>query len=244
MGNARAKCWICGGDATTGEHLIKRSDLKQIFGEPQIGAPLFLHNVNKTNLKVQGLNSKALKLEKSLCSKCNNQVTQPYDRAWEQLSAFIAEHKDRLRPQSIIRADRVYATHSNLMMRYVQLYFVKLFGCLIVSNVIDFDLSSFARSLQSRKFHPDVFLKFGCVPRSEQIVGVAGLSTAIENRSGVIAGAQWFYELEGIAVNVIYSPVPGLWTDTDGSWHPARKKGRIVLHDFAPLLKATKEPTH
>lgn len=28
------KCWICGEDATTGEHKTKKSDLKSVFGVP------------------------------------------------------------------------------------------------------------------------------------------------------------------------------------------------------------------
>ena len=106
----------------------------------------------------------------------------------------------------------------------------------MVSNTIDLSLDSFASAVQAGNFHPDIFLKFGCVPRVEQIVGVAGLSVAKDSKGDIIVGAQWFYELEGIAVNVIYSPVHDLWADTEGAWHPAPKKGRILFHDFSSRM--------
>jgi hypothetical protein len=235
-------CWICGDAATTGEHMIKKSDLLAIFGKPKRGSPLFLHNAKKSNQIIQGLNADALKLGSRLCGACNSTRTQPYDRAWEQFSWFVRNRLPPIRPGAYIRADRIYPLSSNLGLRHVQLFFVKLFGCFIDENKIPIDLKPFSDAILNGVYHRDIFLRIGCVPRApgEGLVGVLGLATATDDKTGKIAGAQWFYELDRFAVNVIYSPNHDLWTATERAWHPKFGTGRLLVHDFGPNLQAPK----
>lgn len=237
-------CWICGGAGTTGEHMIKKSDLQAIFGKPKKGSPLFLHNAEKSNRIVQGLNSDALKLKSRLCAECNSTRGQPYDRAWEQFSWFTRNRLPSIAPGQFIRADRIYPLSSNLALRHVQLYFVKLFGCFIDQEKIPIDLKPFSEAFLAGRYHPDIFLRIGCVPRpkGEQLVGVLGLSTATDDKTGRIEGAQWFYELDRFAVNVIYSPKHKLWTATEGAWHPRYSRGRLLVHDFASNVQRPQKP--
>lgn len=240
----QAKCWICGGEATTGEHMIKKSDLLAIFGKPKKGSPLFLHNAQKSNQIIQGLNADALKLGSRLCGPCNNARSQPYDRAWEAFSWFVRTRLPPIQSGDFIRADRIYPMSSNLGLRHVQLYFVKLFGCFIDENKIPIDLTSFSKAFLSGTYHRDIFLRLGCVPRGpgEELVGVLGLATATDSKSGKIAGAQWFYELDRFAVNIIYTPHHDLWDVTENAWHPKFGTGRLLVHDFRKNLKPATKP--
>ncbi len=228
-------CWVCGDQATTGEHLIKKSDLADIFGEPNPSRPLFLHNAAKTNHRIQGLNADALKIRNCLCAKCNNERSQPYDRAWEVFSHFIRNRLSRIRSGTFVRADRIFPLASNRELRNVQLYFVKLFGCLIHDNKIPIDIEPFAAALLKGKHHPDVFIKLGCMPREDRMVGVAGLATAVDTVTNKVSCAQWFYEIDCFAVNVIYTPHHTFWDTTEGAWHPKHGTGRLLVHDFSSL---------
>jgi hypothetical protein len=234
---AKPKCWICGDPATTGEHLIKKTDLAEIFGKPKPKNPLFLHNATKTNHIVQGLNANALKLASRLCANCNNQRSQPYDRAWERFSHTVRNRFPPVVPGDFVRADHIYALGSNRELRNVQLYFVKLFGCLIHEHKIPIDLQSFAKALLEGKFHRDVFIRLGCIPCGHRVVGVAGLSMATDRKTSKVSCAQWFYELGCFAVNVIYTPDHDFWDLTDGAWHPKHGTGRLLLHDFSSNIR-------
>lgn len=129
---------------------------------------------------------------------------------------------------------------SNLALRHVQLYFVKLFGCFIDENKIPIDLKPFSEALLSGVYHRDIFLRIGRVARKpgDELVGVHGLRAVRHDRSGVILGAQWFYELDRLAINVIYSPVHDLWDVTENAWHPKFGTGRLLVHDFRTELQA------
>lgn len=230
-------CWICGDKGNSREHLIKKSDLEGLFGKPKTRDPLFLHDANRKNYKVQGLNSDALKLKSPLCAKCNNERSQPYDRAWEAYSHFLRNRNPPIYVGTRVPADRIFSQNAKEEMRRVQLYFVKLFGCLIQDALIPIDLKSFSEALLTGKFHKDIFLKIGCAPRQEQAVGVAGLATATDNRSGQVVGAHWFYDLGRVTVLVIYSPIHGLWEATSTAWHPMHRKSRLWIEDFSSMLK-------
>lgn len=80
-------------------------------------------------------------------------------------------------------------------------------------------------------------------PKGEQLVGVLGLTTATNDKTGELDGAQWFYELDRFAVNVTYSPKHKLWTATEGAWHPRYSRGRLLVHDFSSNLRPAEKPS-
>ncbi len=49
------KCWICGEEAKTGEHLTKASDLKSQFGDVSQKKPLYMHTEGKVNVKINSI---------------------------------------------------------------------------------------------------------------------------------------------------------------------------------------------
>ncbi len=56
------KCWICGEDATTGEHKTKKSDLKSVFGVPTQTQPLYYHDANRRNQLIRSLDAESVVL--------------------------------------------------------------------------------------------------------------------------------------------------------------------------------------
>lgn len=131
---------------------------------------------------------------------------------------------------------------SNESLRRVQLYFVKLFGCLIQTYKIPICLESFKNAIIEGKFHPDVFIKVGCMPRDDHMVGVAALTTATNKDTNNVCCAQWFYELDQFVVNVIYATDHDFWTATEGAWHPKHGTGRLLVHDFSDNIRVADQP--
>lgn len=233
------KCWICGQPANSGEHRIKRSDLKAIFGKPTQKSPIFVHNQKATNFKVGGLDSNALKLPARLCAHCNNARTQPHDLAWERLSAFVRQADPSV--GSYLRADRVWSGHSRARMCAVQLYFTKLFGCLIVEGEIPIDLAPLAKAIMDNRYCPHIFLQLGRIDRSEVIVGTSDVSAVIRDPGRVCVYAGWTYELRHFAVAVSYAPDDSVQEQllARGAWHPRLGTGRIRVLDMTPQKSVT-----
>ena len=68
-------CWICGADATTGEHSQKKTDLTAMFGSKSFSKIVKRdYDKNKKTI-IQGPNSRALKYDNNLCGRCNSAMT-------------------------------------------------------------------------------------------------------------------------------------------------------------------------
>jgi hypothetical protein len=74
------KCWICGSEANSGEHVIKASDLKDVFGNITQKNPIYTHTRLRKNQPIRGIKSDTLKYSARICARCNNELTQPHDR--------------------------------------------------------------------------------------------------------------------------------------------------------------------
>ena len=153
------ECWICGDPATTGEHKSKRSDLRAVLGEPTQSAPFYYHDSERLNRPVRSYRADFIKSPSSLCAACNSSRTQPYDRAWEQLSNYLRTRKPPLTSGDIIGADQVWARGATKQMTNVQLYFAKLTGCHLLEAKLNFDEASLAKSLLDATPSSHIFLK-------------------------------------------------------------------------------------
>ena len=87
-------CWICGSDADSAEHRLKASDARMVFGEISPAAPIYSIDKQERPVRIQSVKSRHLAFEQRICRKCNNERTQPHDRAWEALSRhFFDTHQ-------------------------------------------------------------------------------------------------------------------------------------------------------
>lgn len=228
------KCWICDADATTGEHKIKRSDLADVFGAPTQENRLYLSDSAKKNRPIGSLKAKALKSPSRICATCNNARTQPHDRAWEQMSEYLRTCQPPIRPSSIVRANRIFPYDTKRKMQNVHLYFLKLFGCRIAEGNLPIDLATFANAILKGTVHPNVYLKFGCLPSvdGKLMAGQSDIQTVLRTADGPCAFATWFYEIGGLAVNVMFSDDEEKRLGLVDAWHPKFGTNRLVISDF------------
>lgn len=187
------------------------------------------------NQRVGSLNSKLLKSPARICAKCNNERTQPHDRAWEQMSETLRTRGRPIRPGAFIRANRIFPYDTARKMLNVHLYFVKLFGCHVVAaDISSIDTGAFADALLKGKPHPNIYLKFGCGPSfaGDKMTGMSDLHAAVRPTDGSCAFATWFYYIDGLAVNVMFATEGEKRDGLIGSWQPRRGKNRLLVADF------------
>jgi hypothetical protein len=199
-------CWICGSAGMTGEHKIKRSDLRSLFQPPTQARPLYFHDEKTKNHRIGSLDAKILKLS-CICACCNNTRTQPYDRAWECMSEWLRCREPKIVAGTIIQANQIFPYGTAREMRNVHLFFIKQFGCLIAESGISIDLVSFANAILKDKAHPHVYLKFGCAPSIDDkvIAGRSNMKIVTRTIDGACAFATWLYHVGDLAVNVMYA---------------------------------------
>lgn len=214
-------CWICGADGDSREHLIKASDLRGVFGRNVTQkAPLYIHTSERKNRPVGGIKSDLLKFSTRICRSCNNQRTQPHDRAWEQFSSYLRGRQPPLRKGSIVRLADVFPGSVRSSMMDVHLFFLKQFGCLIAEYSIPLDLSAFARAICSNSAHP--LVRIGVWTGFAGSVRKHAARTVVQTAmlDGCVVYAGWFYFVDQIAINVMYALPTEHRKGLVHSWHP------------------------
>ena len=213
-------CWICGQSADSAEHLVKVSDLRGLFGRVSQERLLYLHSSATRNVPKRTVHDSAFKSKALLCSRCNNALTQPYDRAWECLSANLRARKSLLVGE-VINMRKVFKQPVREALLDTHLYFVKLFGCRIVENQVPIEIAQFADALRNRKPHPDVYIAIGPSPFGAGRARIAGLSEIHGvNFGGRCIYATWLYHVGNLAVNVIYTEPGQHRVGLTRAWHP------------------------
>jgi len=215
------KCWICGRSANTGEHLIKASDLKSYFGHVDQKKPLYFHTSKKKNIPVGSIRkSKRLKSNALICNQCNSSLTQPYDRAWEQLSEYLRTNWEQVHNSGKVNLTKVFPGKVRKSLLHVHLYFVKAFGCRIVEDNVPIDISSFQKALLRSKSHKNIYLAIG--PRPGNVDHKYAGLTPIEslNLNGYSAFATWLYMIDQIAINIMYITNYRHPNVIDNTFHP------------------------
>jgi hypothetical protein len=228
-----SECWICGALAGSGEHIIKRSDMKSVFGIVNQNNPIYFHDGRRRNKIVQRIDFRALKYSKVICSKCNNERTQSHDKTWERLSEYFRCRTPPVKNGTLIRLSDVFPGAVRLSMLEVYLYFLKLFGCLIAENNIPLNLAEFSRALMQGIFHPNVYLAFWVSHKktSHSQVGRTHVEAITINNSYVVY-ATWCYVLEHITVNIIYSEPTEFRKGLSHAWHPSNVGKRVRVVSF------------
>ena len=235
MENDEVTCWVCGADADTAEHKAKKSNLKAIFESVSQADPVFMHDGKRTNVPVGGFDRKSMKWSKTLCEDCNTTRTQPYDRAWDAVSAWLRGR--RIEPGSVLRAtaiNRGYGTRKLLLDMH--LYFVKSLGCYLVDGGVPFERATFRTALLTGRPHPGVYLKFGrgALLAGQQQVGLTDAEWISERAGDGSAAAAAFRTTVGpIAVLVFYQQNDKVkFVSAKGAWHTRQKTSKIVIADF------------
>jgi hypothetical protein len=225
------KCWICGiNDANSGEHLIKKSDLRDVMGKPTEAAPFYFHKPGLQAKAVGSLNADILKSSAPMCAHCNNTRTQPHDLAWETMSGWLSTRPKPLRKGQFIRGNEIFecATWQNL--RGVHLFFVKTLGCLIVEagDQAPIDIAPFSNAIMKGRTHPEVYLQFCC---GDGTVGRKFDCISLNNGGHVFGFLT--YRIKHVTVNIFYAQEGGGWENLNKTWHPRFSTKRFVIGDYA-----------
>lgn len=224
-------CWICGDSAKTGEHLIKATDMRVIFGHVRQDRPVYRHSASRRNVPVKGINANVLKSEALICAQCNNQRTQPYDRAWETFSVYMRS-KPRICGGDRIDLGKAFPGAVHKSMLHVHLFFVKLFGCLVAENAIPIDIVGFSKAILNNSAHQKVHLAISSYTDGV-VSGSAGYSDLdtiqLDNR---VVYATWLYILDRFSVRVVYAEPTEHRKGLIDSWHPTSIKKCIRVSKF------------
>src|SRR5438045_3557865 len=91
-------CWICRvGTADSREHKFKAADLRRFFGRGQWSSSnLPVHGTGEETEPVRGPAARSLTFEPVICTTCNNRVSQPWDRAYDEFVAWYVANKETL----------------------------------------------------------------------------------------------------------------------------------------------------
>ena len=231
------KCWICNNPGTTGEHLFKASDIKLYFHELSQKNPIFIHKKNRKNIHIGGKKNDHLKSNARLCSFCNNTRTRDHDDAWMSLSNYICKNGAFIARNSRVDLKKVWPGKSKKCCKFVHLYFLKLFGCLLVESKNDNLAKEFAASIITESVHPDVFLS---ISDSKAVLGgeyygVSGLDVVFSS-SGELVSAGWEYMIGEYTISIRYMrPDQGVGCSSSG-WNPLNNSRIIRLNKRLPAI--------
>lgn len=211
---------------------MKASDIRSFFGEFSQKTPIYFHTSGKKNIRVGSFRSDRFKSKAKICNTCNSSVTQPYDQAWEKLSYYLRRNFSRIAKGEKIDLSKVFPGTTGQALLNVHLYFVKLFGCLIVEHAVPIDIAPFANAVKTRTAHKNIYLAFG--PRLDVVkhkfAGVTPINAV--NKDGVPVFASWFYNIGDLAVDVIYSAEVDYMRVIRNYWHPGQTGKILRLSHF------------
>ena len=226
------KCWICGKDADSREHIPKASDVRLFFGEVSADNPLYLHNNTHKNVLIRSAKSDKLKTKnKVICRRCNDTDTSSFDNAWTELLKYLHGNWEKTKTDKKINLKKIFPSTSKKSAINFHLYFVKLFGCLIVDNNLPIDIDQFSYCLRQKKIHDTVYLAFSCWNLSDGAKYLGPSQIETKNYNGSIEMAIWIYSIGELDVEIVWfkNPpqrnVPKAWSPNDkGSIIKFRKK--------------------
>jgi hypothetical protein len=239
MSQVAQKCWICGhefqsdGKDKAREHITKRADLRALFPQPTQANPIYLHDGKKRNRRIGSFDNNLLKWRTALCNKCNSSLTQPFDRAWDQLLEGVRNRRPSIRPVSIVHTNKIFKYQTHLNMLYLHLYFIKAFGCYIVDANANIHIGTFSKSILERKAHPNVYLRFMYDSMSNSTT-TAGLSKleCLYYPNGTCAFATWLYSVGSLSINIMFAADGEKREGLIGAWHPRNGTSKLRIVDL------------
>lgn len=247
----KSNCWVCGVVAETAEHRLKKSDITESYGKgPYNGDNTLIHVKDGVGRKLQGPDSKLIKFEKNLCKKCNNQLTQPFDFAYQQFVRWFAENKTMVLNRRSISLHDVFGKSWKKSSLSLYAYFAKAIGCRIneVNQNVPEDIVNFITKASysgnlvvSMLVNEDKLI----LPPEAHDVGVFAL---LRREAGVIGAKPAYFSgifYGWLTINIYYNCAPSnkseLWdiespeVSLSGYW-PLSEEQREDLNDRLRIL--------
>jgi hypothetical protein len=104
---------------------------------------------------------------------------------------------------------------------------------------VPIDIAPFSKAIMTGHPHPEVHLQFG---KCDGTVGRSNLHCWTTEQGSVLAG--WLYELDNIAVSVLFAQA-GRWEHRTDLWHPRSHTSckRLQIADFRYMRRVAAEST-
>lgn len=229
------ECWICGQEeAGTREHMTAAADLRALFRKPSQQDPIYFHTHKRRNRPIGSFKADALKFSHRICATCNNELTQPYDRASALFFSILLDRPPPLPSGETFRPNSIFPYDTRRGMRNLHLFFVKWFGCLVAENEIPIDQKPFSEALLTGKSHPNLYLRFGCF-EDLPVVAAGGSEVSVirdNQQNGAVVFATCIYHLGRFGVNVMYAKPGEQREGLKDAWHPRFGVKRLMLCEF------------
>ena len=212
--------------------MVKAADLRGVFGTVTHDKPLFLHKDEHKNIPVKGINVEVVKWTEKICAKCNNERTQPYDKAWDKLSAYLRTNVRR--GVRAVNLKEVFGDNYPDAMLDVHLYFVKFFGFCILTSGVDIDIRFFQRALLERCPHPDFYLGFSYIPDWDKLKAISMTNLYAKSDKYGVVGASIDYAVEIVNIELRYwLPIDRRPIWLDETYHPNSPRRRLPVREIS-----------
>lgn len=125
-------CCLCGaGELLTGEHKIKASALRKIFGKDA----MVIGNFDGESIlrPAQGPKSRAFHFSSRMCSLCNGSRTQAADHEFDRFHTLVSTFLSEGRESSLVFSLPQYASGSEAYLTVFR-YFSKLLCCHVAES--------------------------------------------------------------------------------------------------------------
>lgn len=138
------QCWICESNyANSSEHKFKSSDLRSSYGRKFKQEVLLIRD--NQELLLHSYKDDAIKHSKTICEKCNNQLTQEADNSYDFFIKYIPNQFENIKSQGSFDYKEIYSNWENGKDN-LHRYFAKQAGCRIAkfdTKLIPSNLSKF-----------------------------------------------------------------------------------------------------
>lgn len=189
--------------------------------------PVFFHTKNQINKRVGSFKNEVFKFSKIMCARCNNTVTQPYDKAWETASSWFFKNENFIKEGDKFRWNRIFPNDTRKNMIFVQLFFTKLMGCCLHVSGYQFDRKEFSKSIISGRINPSIYLKLNVSQNPS--FGVSDLVINPVNSKNEVEEAAWSYQIGKLHIHVFFLHCRKINRSQNGEWHPNQNSNRIIV---------------
>lgn len=129
------QCWWCGSPADSREHRLKASDLVREYGRPPFtGLRTLTRFSGEDRHDFQGPKSSLVKFAASLCRRCNNARSQPFDNAWDTFVMYLAENESRVVGSKTIDWTEVFGADWKRRGEDIERYVLKHIICRLIDQ--------------------------------------------------------------------------------------------------------------
>jgi hypothetical protein len=211
-------CWICGAPADSREHKFKKSDIVRRYGaQPFKNVGGVFHCTPLREIKnVPGPSAKTLTYEPVICSHCNNVVSQPWDKAYQQFESWLFNNSSVILQRRFILLEEVFGTDMFWEAPALYKYFVKAFGCRLANAgqqipgdiVALLPLDYFETGLRLA-FAVNKSLFAMSINYREEYLGLGDLVRIDSRVYGKMEGYVWHMQIGWLRIHFFYNePVP------------------------------------